>query len=175
MAKIEVIVLSAAVEARIKQMLAAGVDMTSAWASVGHNIVRRIRLCFRLSKSPVGAPWEPLKIRQGQPLVDTGRLRRSITFKADPQGVTIGTNLKYAPIHQFGGTISAKNAPFLVFKTPTGFARKKKVIPARPFMPLSPTGTLDMPPTWAASVINVLASRFNLTGRDQRYGAKAAT
>ena len=36
-------------------------------------------------------------------LTDSGRLRNSITYRADSGGVQVGTNAKYAAIHQFGG------------------------------------------------------------------------
>lgn len=68
----------------------------------------------------------------------TGTLRRSIhmtPFRS--QGfVTVGTNVQYAKVHEFGMTISAKNAPYLKFKTDDGkwHSVKQVTIPARPFM-----------------------------------------
>ncbi len=60
------------------------------------------------------------------------------TLSGDPSSsfVAVGSNLKYAPVHEFGATIRAKNAPFLVFKTLDGAWHKikKVVIPARPFL-----------------------------------------
>ena len=45
-------------------------------------------------------------------LQDTGELRRSIHFRADNNGVIIGSKLKYAATHQFGrGKIPAR--PYL--------------------------------------------------------------
>ena len=61
------------------------------------------------------AAWEGRK-----PLTDTGRLRRSIQVaEVTPRSVTIGTNLVYAAIHQFGGL--------------AGRGRKVR-IPARPYL-----------------------------------------
>ena len=67
--------------------------------------------------------WEPLKHRKGQILFDTGKLSQSIgpsnRSTAKPGGkvgtivilsdgiVTIGTDLPYAAIHNYGGTIPA--------------------------------------------------------------------
>jgi phage gpG-like protein len=46
-------------------------------------------------------------------LIDTGRLIRSITYRAMTREVVIGTNVKYAATHQFGrGKIPAR--PFLL-------------------------------------------------------------
>lgn len=52
------------------------------------------------------------------PLTDTGRLRRSITYQATTNSMSIGTNLEYAQYHQYGsagGKIPAR--PFLLFQT----------------------------------------------------------
>ena len=55
--------------------------------------------------------------------VNTGHLRRSITMQFSGSGrgssAEIGTNLKYAAIHEFGGTIHAKRGPYLWFKMQT--------------------------------------------------------
>jgi len=39
-------------------------------------------------------------------LLDTGVLRNSINRRAFPDRVEIGTNVKYARIHQLGGTVN---------------------------------------------------------------------
>lgn len=53
------------------------------------------------------------------PLTDTARLRRSINYTAGAREISIGTNVIYAAIHQFGGKAG----------------RGKKVhIPARPYL-----------------------------------------
>lgn len=44
----------------------------------------------------------------GQTLSDTGILASSITADVSASGVTIGTNLVYAAIHQFGGKAGRK-------------------------------------------------------------------
>jgi len=50
--------------------------------------------------------------------------------------VAIGSNLKYAVIHQYGGVITAKTSDYLRFRLATGqFVSKKSVqIPARPYL-----------------------------------------
>ena len=58
---------------------------------------------------------------------------RTILFK--PGIVLVGTHVIYAAIHEFGGTITAKNKPFLVFKVDDQWVRVKSVtIPARPYL-----------------------------------------
>lgn len=68
-------------------------------------------------------PWQGLKYRDGNPLVDTKKLMNSITSEYDNDQAMVGTNEPYAAIHQFGGKAG----------------RNKKVdIPARPFLLLTP-------------------------------------
>jgi phage gpG-like protein len=149
-------------------MIGAAQNVKPVWETVGRVISNRIKLGFRGSMSPHGMPWLPLKTRVGKPLLDTGRLRRSILYVADNAGVEIGTNLKYAPVHQFGATIIPKNGPFLafkVFKATAGehFVLAKKVtVPARPFMPISKDGALDLPPAWSRSVLEAMASHLKV-------------
>lgn len=101
--------------------------------------------------------------KAGQPLRDTARLNRSISSQVDGEGVTIGTNVKYARIHQFGGEIRPKNKPFLAFPGPTGeiiFA-KRVTIPARPYLPLRKgSAVVALPPAWSVLVVNALKSYF---------------
>ncbi len=59
---------------------------------------------FRQSRDPYGAAWAALKRRSGKPLLDTGRLRNSFSSSTTPQGFKVGSNVKYAGIHQNGAT-----------------------------------------------------------------------
>lgn len=75
-------------------------------------------------------------------LISSGQLMRSVTFAVDSGGgaVNIGSNLKYARIHQLGGVITPKNRKFLRFPIGAGnfvFA-KKVVMPARPYLVVRP-------------------------------------
>lgn len=95
------------------------------------------RLRFRKQVDPDGRPWKPsMRATQGsgRTLVDKARLLRSITHNADNNGGEWGTNVAYAAIHQFGGTIKAKGRA-LRFQIPGGgFVTTKRVtMPARAF------------------------------------------
>lgn len=163
MARIRFEIQDTGVTAKLAALAAATDNMQPAYAAVGKVLVNRIRLCFKLGIDPWGNPWQALKMRKGQPLRDTGRLNRSIVSSVDATGVTVGTNVKYAPAHQFGATIEPKNKPRLVFKGPGGkliFA-KKAVIPARPFMPLRrDAGVVALPPDWSARATAALKTYF---------------
>ncbi len=72
--------------------------------------------------------------------IKTHTLQRSIhseitsSAKSKVMG-QVGTDLEYAAIQEFGGEITAKNAPFLTFKIDNNWVRVKSVrIPAHPYM-----------------------------------------
>ena len=109
--------------------------------------------------------WKPLAagtIRQrrakgtwpGRILQARGRLAASIQEKSDNDSVAVGTNVKYARIHQFGGEIKhGAREHVLHFGKDKRFARPSKAkygmkassgahtttMPARPFLHLEPT------------------------------------
>ena len=90
------------------------------------------------------APSTLVRRRGGMILQDTGRLASSITGYSDAHTATVGTNLAYAAIHQFGGktrphVIRPRNGKALRFNG--RFAKQVNhpgsVIPARPFLRLT--------------------------------------
>lgn len=84
-----------------------------------------VALGFRKSVAPDGTKWAPLKVRNGKPLEDTGRLKNSFTTQIDPTRgrIEVGTNVEYANIHQEG----------------------TKNVPARPMLPAEN----ELPDRWA--------------------------
>ena len=66
----------------------------------------------------------------------SGDLARSVGYKLSGNKVVVGSNLIYAPIHEFGGVIVPKRAKALLFKTLDGrwHSASRVVIPARPFL-----------------------------------------
>lgn len=76
--------------------------------------------------------------RPGKLGVVTGSLLRSLRVdrRGLPFAVEIGSDLVYAPVHEFGATIRPRKAEYLHFKTRDGaWVRTKEVtIPARPFL-----------------------------------------
>ncbi|HDR1900400.1 phage virion morphogenesis protein [Pasteurella multocida] len=109
-------------------------------------IAGTMKTAVDMNFSQGGRPsWLPVKHRPGgTPLNDSGLLKNSIQQYSDNDGATVGTNLVYAPIHQFGG----KTKPHVikpVFKKAlafNGIVRKSVYhpgsdIPARPFLRLT--------------------------------------
>ena len=58
----------------------------------------------------------------------SGNLRRSITLREMHRRVLVGTNLVYAPIHEYGGTITPRVAKWLTFKVNGKWVRTKRVV-----------------------------------------------
>jgi phage gpG-like protein len=177
-------------QVKLAKVLAA-TQSPAMYDAIGSAVTTLVRLGFSVGRDPWGKPWAPIKWRAprrtndgarlsktgreqvtanrggnaGQPLVDTGRLRRSITHKSDATGVTIGTNIKaksgasIAAVHQFGATIKPKNGKRLVFPGPGGglvFA-KRVVIPQRAFLPLpAPGAAVTLPDAWTKSIVRRL-------------------
>lgn len=93
--------------------------------------------------------WLKRNSRPGYQILQvSGRLASSITMAYDAQSATVGTNVVYAAIHQFGGktrphVIRAKRAKALALP---GIGPRRQVnhpgstIPARPFLMVSPAG-----------------------------------
>ena len=90
---------------------------------------------FRQEKDPDGNPWKKNR-RGGKTLTKTSRLKHSIRPKSGDDYAMVGTNVKYAKIHQYGGKITPKNGKQLRFQYAKGkWASKESVIiPKRTFM-----------------------------------------
>lgn len=104
---------------------------------------------FSKAGSLIGGTNKWKKGKYGGSLIRTGNLRDSITSKHDKDSAQVGTNIKYAKIHNFGGTIKehdvvARNGRALRFVINGETLFRKKVhirnyeIPARPFMVVQP-------------------------------------
>lgn len=171
-AKIDINVDTSEVQKQLDRLQASGASMKPVLTAIGSRLTNRIKMGFRTARSPAGIPWAPLKMRSGQPLSDTGRLKNSITYKVDDDGVEIGTNLtstwhgithSIGRVHQFGATVRPRWAPRLVFKNQISgqtVRSMKSVIPARPFMPLNAQGDLELPTPWKESVLDALKKHF---------------
>ncbi|SRR6266481_552483 len=102
--------------------------------NIAGNVMRSsVEQTFRDQGSPAGS-WPPLAALTARHrtsghkiLIGKGRLKNSITFRVSGNQLAIGTNLKYAAIHQFGGE-AGRRPPF---KKPRG---RRARIPARPYL-----------------------------------------
>lgn len=104
----------------------------------------------KASKNPVMNDQGTVKYGSHKILQDTGTLKNSVATNIAPHAirstlgdeVTVGTNLNYAAIQQYGGDIRPKAAQALAIPLPGGgvvFA-KHVHIPSRPFLGFSADG-----------------------------------
>jgi len=133
----------------------------------------RVGLSFKSGQDPYGSAWSPI-IREGQKLVDTGRLRSSITTRATRDEAVIGTNTDYAAAHQYGKTGPVTVAQHQRTIThafgkklsgPVTFQVKSHTkqmnLTARPFMPTQAGG---MPKSWGEGILNILTKNMQKAG-----------
>lgn len=100
----------------LRQLAAKGEDLTPMLDELGEDEVTRVMLRFESGTAPNGVWWDELTSRDGQPLMDTGRLYNSIEAQViGKHRLQVGTATDYAHYHQFG----------------------TKHIPARPFLGVS--------------------------------------
>lgn len=104
----------------------ASLDFTKPLRDCRQAIVSTTKENFTGGHGPDGRGWPPLKHgrpggkQAGLPLRDKGLLMASIISAGrghietlTPTTLVVGTNLEYAAIHQYGGTITPKGHPFL--------------------------------------------------------------
>ena len=142
-----------------------GADLAPVMRQIAASLEAATQLRFKDGISPSGAPWLPLSpvtraVRAKrsrsrgaaavasalggamQPLLDTGRLRGSITSTYSAKQAVVGTNVAYGPIHQFGfrGPQSVKPHTRRSRKGSTHQVRghtRSMNVPARPYFGLS--------------------------------------
>ncbi len=140
-ARAEVAMDDAAVRQVFARLAALDGDQTTLMQKIGAQLRLHVDERFEDGKGPSGLPWKKSRRAQergGSTLIESGRLLGSMTYVAAPRSVEIGTNVEYAAIHQFGGTIRAKTPKGLRFKVGGAWRRMMQVtLPARPFLGIS--------------------------------------
>lgn len=124
-------------------------DNTKLYSELGDILLDGVHDRFRRGVAPDGRPWQKswrAIAQNGQTLRDTGRLLNSIVTITKKNNVLVGTDVLYAKLMHYGGTIRAKSKPYLVFKTPTGgwVKRKSVTVPARPIFGVSEDDAQNM-------------------------------
>lgn len=132
---------SEAALARLGETLARTDDKRGLFQAIGMSLVTSTQHRFEREAGPDGNAW-PASLRKlvsgGRTLTESGELVRSITFIATEDSLAVGTNVPYGAIHQLGGTIKAKTARGLRFRSAAGgwVTKQEVTIPARPFLGL---------------------------------------
>lgn len=88
-------------------------DFLPAMDEIGSYLEDRTLERFERGEAPDGTPWLPSQRaldENGKTLIDKGLLMASINYEARPDAVTVGSNVIYAAIHQFGGETGRNRA-----------------------------------------------------------------
>ena len=119
-------------------------DTTPIMGAIGTGLVEGTNDRARRAVDPDGQSWAPLMpayaaIKRGPGILRaSGELMDSITRRAGPTSVEVGTNRIYGGVHQHGATIKPVTAKRLVFRLAGGMVAAASVtIPARPFLGIS--------------------------------------
>jgi len=105
--------------------------------------VTQVNLGFRASRDPYGTPWERTEWSSPNPLRDSGRLQRSFHSRVTGEGFVVATDVIYAAIQHFGGTIVPKAAKMLSWTSraiPGRHFAKSVTLRARPMLPVESRG-----------------------------------
>nr|DAN84281.1 MAG TPA: virion morphogenesis protein [Caudoviricetes sp.] len=98
---------------KLRMLAAKGEDLSPLLDELGEDEVTRVMLRFESGTAPNGVWWDELTSRDGQPLMDTGRLYNSIEAQViGKHRLQVGTATDYAHFHQFG-TEHIPARPFL--------------------------------------------------------------
>jgi len=106
---------------KLNRLKAKGSNMLPLFKVIGNSLKNTTENTFEHQADAFGNAWKPSKKKSGLTLIQSGSLSQSFVPFATKESVTLGTNLVYAPIHQFGGRAGRG---------------KKSIIPARPFLPI---------------------------------------
>lgn len=97
--------------AQVDGLIARGGNLREPLDDIGQDMVSVTTRAFEESRSPEGVAWQPsaAAVAEGRKtLIDRGQrggLMGSQSYIVGANGVTYGTNVVYAAIHQFGGQI----------------------------------------------------------------------
>jgi len=107
---------------QLQGLLDASQDLKPLLINLGALAMREFDKNFRAQGRPKWQDLHPKTLyrrkksgRGGRILRDTGRLQQSLSqgkpgnvYRLEPRSLTIGSNVKYAAIHQFGGTVKLR-------------------------------------------------------------------
>lgn len=130
----------------------------AAFDDIGLDMVAITERAFQDQRSPEGMPWAPsaAALAEGrQTLTDSKVLRGSFSYVAGESGVVFGTNVPYAALHQFGGTVQPRGATAVPvsIEDDRDLARAVVTFPPRPFVGASERDVRR----WEATLADYLA------------------
>lgn len=144
-ARIRIEVDDAEIAAGLGRLIEAGRDLAPVMDAIGAALLFSTQRRFETKTGPDGGAWAPFapstlrrmpdRRKPAELLLDSGRLRGSLSFLADDASVQVGTNVVYAGIHQFGGEITKPerdaSATFIVAREGAGRTKAGKRVGSR--------------------------------------------
>lgn len=120
--EIHVTIEDQAVKALLAKLAERTGNLTPVMRTIGEIVRESVERNFEEGRSPDGKNWQPsirALLTGGKTLIDKAILKNSLNVRASRDRVSVGTNVIYGAIHQFGGK--------------AGRGRKVN-IPARPYL-----------------------------------------
>lgn len=150
--------------AQVDRLIARGSNLQEPLEDIGQDMVSITTRAFEESRTPEGVAWQPsaAATREGRrTLIDRGvrgGLMGSFGYIVGPDGVSYGTNMVHAAIHQFGGSVQTPQARRSAEQNAgTGFgqafAESVIVLPSRAFVGASDTDQQR----WADTIADYVA------------------
>lgn len=165
-----------AVQSALKALADRATNLQPVMAQIGERMMEDTKRRFETSTGPDGQRWQAnsaatlqalsdrlgksyrtksgalntkgaARLANKKPLIDKGDLRRQFVLSVGNDSLTLSNTMAYAVIHQFGGQAGRGH---------------KTTIPARPFLPVKPDGTLY--PQEQAAVLDEL-NNWLINGR----------
>ncbi|MDP2317474.1 MAG: phage virion morphogenesis protein [Pseudomonadota bacterium] len=95
---------------KLNAMVQRGRNRAAAYRMLGHETMNLVQKGISRNEGgwPSPSAWPRGYRRGGKPLMDTGRLRGSISYRASASGMAVGSNAKYARALNRGATIRPK-------------------------------------------------------------------
>lgn len=149
---IEITIDDARLTAQFERIIKGAQNASPLMAAIAGIMMDEVEDNFKAEGRPkwAGFKYMPSEKRGGASaklLQDSGQLASSIVQSSNSTSAAVGTNKKYAAIHQFGGTTSPhvirpRNKKALAFggRVVKSVNHPGSVIPARPFLSITQSG-----------------------------------
>lgn len=161
-------------KAKLNAAAAEMTNMDKALNEIGGEFLSFVQQGFKGQRDPYRNRWKMLtkttisRRRKGSSVVlqDTGRLKRSFSYRVQGNRLTLGSPDKRSRVLHYGAKRGKFGSPIVRRRTKSGkLSRAYRVavpwcdIPSRKMIPVKNSG-IDLPPEWRKSIDEILKSRI---------------